>query len=76
MDSVVLTEAIVHVSEPIEIGSILWEGKISDLPAMSSDDTKLYEVVFYESTTDLKNRFMNRVLYLRRFRSTLPTVVN
>lgn len=65
-------DIVAHTSQDIPIGSIMWEGHIVDLPDSPTD---LYEVMGHDTTADLKNRYTNRGVLLRRFRDSLPTIV-
>lgn len=64
--------AEVFVDRVISIGSILWHGRLRDLPAAP---TGLGKVSSYDSTPDIKNRFMHRTVTLTRYGDALPEVV-
>lgn len=63
--------AQVFVKELPAIGSLMWYGKLADLPV---HPTNLVEVVFQNSTPDLKNRFNQKKVSVTRYGNTLPTV--
>lgn len=67
----IAADVIVHVSRELKLGSIIRLGRLYKLPTAPDN---LYEVVFYEETPSLKNRYINRAVFLRRFRDSLPTV--
>jgi hypothetical protein len=68
----VTADMVIHTSRPLLVNSIVWRGKSGSLPA---EPTDLFEVLFYEETPDLKNRWINRVVYCRRYADSLPTVI-
>ena len=54
-------------------GSLVREGTVEDLP--STVTSGLMEIVSFKKTPDLKNRNYRRVCTIRKYKSTLPTVV-
>ena len=65
-------DAEIWVENEWPLGTIVWRGKLVDLP---SSPTGLYEVIDYIETPDLKGRIVERRLLLRRYTDQLPTVV-
>ena len=63
----------VFIDREILIGSILWKGRLTDLP---DTPTKLYKVTEYDCTPDIKGRVYQRSVTLTRYREALPTVVS
>jgi hypothetical protein len=70
-DTVQSQPAEVFVDREVTIGSILWHGRLANLP---ESPTGLKEVTGYEVTPDIKNRFMQRTVTLTRYSDSLPTV--
>lgn len=76
-------DAVAVLAEEVEVGSLMWQGRETDLPAGSGSYTEtsgvgvLYIVHDYRETTDIKGRTNNtrRTALLGRFRDTLPGVV-
>jgi hypothetical protein len=64
--------ASLWVDQEIEVGSVVWKGKLFDMPAAPDS---LYEVVGYEDIPDVKGRNSEKVVHLRRLKESLPTVV-
>lgn len=79
---VVATDADVAIAycgdEELE-GSLVWDGKISEVPGTADPPTPtsgLYEVVGGRAARDVKGRSLRRELRLARFNDTMPTVVD
>jgi len=68
-------DALIVVAEDIEIGSIVWEGELTDLPVSIPTVTSLYEVINFKKVTDVKGRNIRRVCHLKKWSNTLPTIV-
>ena len=65
-------DASVVVDRVIAVGSIMWLGKLLDLPTTTTD---LFQVADYDEIPDIKGRKYRRVLKLLRYGDTLPTIV-
>lgn len=65
-------EAEVFVDQAIAVRSVIWKGSLEDLP---STPTALKEVYAYVEVPDIKGRKFDRLVLVRRFRESLPTVV-
>lgn len=67
-------DATVIVAQPVEEGSLMWEGRLAEWYGTGSagDDSAVMQVVSVRHTPDLKNRHFRRELGLRYFRDTLP----
>lgn len=65
-------ESTVIVDRAIPVQSILWLGKLSNLP---SPTTNLRKVDVVKETPDIKGRATRRVLFLNKFSDTLPDIV-
>jgi hypothetical protein len=59
------------VDRVIDIGSVLWHGRLKDLPAVP---TELYKVSGYNETPDIKNRFVQRAVTLVRRGDAPPEI--
>jgi len=68
-NTVQASPATVFVGQAISIGSVMWHGRLKDLPTTSAD---LFEVTGYKTTPDIKNRFMQRTVTLTRHGDVLP----
>jgi hypothetical protein len=71
-------DATADVDRRIEIGSILWLGKLKDWPVNTKPQNainpyKLMEVKTYNESPDLKGRNFKRGVGMIRYRDTLPT---
>jgi hypothetical protein len=72
-DTVIKTVAIVLVDRDIEVGSLLWNGALVDLP---SPVTELYKVADFNKVQDLKKRLPpTRYVRVTKFSDTMPTIV-
>jgi hypothetical protein len=69
----IAVNATVDVDRDVAAGSILRLGKLTDLPSPVTDG--LMEVISFEATPDIKCRRYQRSVTVRRWRSSLPTVV-
>jgi hypothetical protein len=65
-----LTE--VFVDREVPIGSVLWHGRLRDLP---TTPTNLMKVAGSDTTPDIKNRFTQYTVTLIRYGNALPEVV-
>lgn len=65
-------DSTVVVDRDVVPGSILWLGKLADLP---SPVTNLRQVVDFRKTPDIKGREIRRTVRLMKHSDTLPTVV-
>lgn len=61
----------VHTAQYVAPGSVMWEGKLVDLPGSYTDD--LYVVDSCATVPDLKGRHKKYTLALSKFKGTLPT---
>lgn len=70
----VAVDAVVIVDQEIEVGSSMWEGQLADWYGTGSagDDSGVMEVVTYNETPDIKNRFKRRTVGLTFYKDTLP----
>lgn len=71
-NTVEASPAKVFTDQAIVIGSILWHGRLRDLPTVP---TGLYKVTSYNGTPDIKNRITQHSVTLTRYGDALPTVV-
>ena len=71
-DTVQATPVAVYVDRAVTVGSILWHGRLQDLPAVP---TGLFLVTGYSTMPDLKGRNLQRTVTLARYNDTLPEVV-
>jgi hypothetical protein len=69
----IAVNATVDVDRDVAAGSILRLGKLADLPSPVTDG--LMEVISFDKTPDIKSRVFQRSVTVRRWRSSLPTVV-
>jgi len=65
--------ALVIAAEELVSGSIIWKGKLADLPA-TNELTNLLEVKTFWGVPDIKNRVTRRTYGLQRFTDELPTI--
>ena len=63
----------VIVDRTIPLDSIIWLGKLADLPDTPTD---LNQVKAYNDTPDIKGRITHRQVGLVKFSSTLPLVIS
>jgi len=54
-------------------GSLVREGKVADLPDDVTDG--ILEVIAFDKTADIKVRDYRRVCTIRKYKSSLPTIV-
>jgi len=85
--NIIATDATVVVDRYIPVGSIFYEGALSELAGdvagtgtgtdfvPAADEVTLFEVMTYNETPDLKNRFIRRTVGLKRLSDTIPTSV-
>src|SRR3990167_2154834 len=66
-------EVTISCLEALEVGSIVWEGLLADVP---SPLTHLYQINADLTKRDVKNRASRYLYSLSRFPNTLPTVVS
>lgn len=70
-------DVLMVVSEDISRGSVLWIGKLSELPNPvvnpEFNQTEIYTVVDVRNTPDLRDVEMRRVLILQRSKAKIPT---
>src|SRR5687768_9890959 len=71
-NQVVRSDVMVKTNRDIGIGSILWKGKLPDVP---SPPTDLYQVIQSRDVPNIKNRETRYTVFLIRFGDTLPEVV-
>lgn len=72
----VTIDAQVVTAEEIGVDSLLWLGKLCDLPtgsSFSAEDEELMVVVSFRKAGDVLQRHTRRELSVQRFRDTLPT---
>jgi hypothetical protein len=67
-------DARIVINQDITVGSLFWLGKESELPDPVTEVTRLFEVVEFRKTPDVKGRNYRRVCYLKKWSNTLPTI--
>ena len=70
----IATDSVVAVGQAVEVGGILWKGKLADLPSPVTGVTDLKEIVTYDEVPDVKNRATRRVVKLMKHSDKLPTL--
>lgn len=70
--AVIASSGTVVVDREIAVGSILWKGKLCDVP---TPKTNLHQVIDYQETPDVKARNYRRVVTLARYSDELPGIV-
>lgn len=65
----VAIDAVAVVKQSIAIGSLMWLGKLADLPTPPVD---VMQVISAPETSDIKNRFVRRTVNLARYSDSLP----
>jgi len=65
------TDTVVYVDRDVTIGSVLWLGKLINLPSVP---TELKEVISYQKIPDVKNRAFRRKLLCMKYSDSLPTI--
>ena len=69
-------DVLMIVSQDVAKGSVIWIGKLEDLPDPSLDpafnQTEIYTVVDKKNTPDLRDVEMRRVLILQRSQAKIP----
>lgn len=68
----VQVDVILTVPQQLVMGSLMWEGELSDLPSPPRD---LYEVVGRDRGKDLKGYVTRYEFGLRRYKDKLPQTV-
>jgi len=71
-DTVIAVSVTLFVDRVITPGSLVWKGKLKDLPA---SPTNIKEVENYDEVPDLKGRRFRRRVTCKRYEEQLPTVV-
>lgn len=71
-NQVIRSDVMVIADRDIAVGSILWEGKLADVPSPAVD---LFQVIGSRAVPNLKNRETRYTVFLIRYSDTLPTVV-
>ena len=64
-------DASVLVDRSIAVGSIMWKGELADLP---NPPTNLFQVIGYEETSAINNKFRHREVLLMKYGNTLPAL--
>lgn len=67
-------DATVWVDREVPLGSMLRKGKLSELGAVDTPD-KILEVIEYQEIPSVQATMFERIVLVRRFAETLPTVV-
>lgn len=70
--TVVIANHTVFVDREIAEGSIIWFGKLSDVPDDTNDLTDLHQVIDYSETPDIKGRHFTREVLLMKYSDRLP----
>ena len=68
-------DAKIIVAQDIEVGTLFWKGKTTDLPSPLSDIDSLYEVTSFRKVPDLKGRHIRRICLVKKWSDTIPTIV-
>ena len=68
-------KATVYVFQEIAEGSVMWKGKLTDLPPAPEKPRNLMQVVQYNETPDVKGRVNLRAVRLVLLGSQLPSAV-
>jgi hypothetical protein len=69
----ITVDVMADVAQDIEIGSIMWLGRMADLPYPSHTPASgLMQVKTFSKTLDIKGRNARREVGLMRFTNTLP----
>lgn len=71
-NQVIRSDVTVKTNREIGVGSILWKGKLADVP---SPAINLYQVIGSRTVPNVKNRETRYTVFLIRYSDTLPTVV-
>lgn len=72
LNEIVAIDGVVFCVPDIAVGSLVWLGKMADLP---SPVTNLLEVVGFENTPDIKGRIFQKDALLKRRNDLEPDVV-
>ena len=67
--NIVAYDSLAVVDRNIPVGSILWLGKLADIP---NPVTNLRKVIAYSETPDVKNRIARRTIKMSRSSDELP----
>lgn len=69
-------DAVVVVDRVIAEGSIMWQGKLDDIPGTTGipTDGNLKQVIKYSDIPDIKARYCRRLVYLMRWSDVLPNL--
>lgn len=68
-------KATAFISQEISEGSVLWLGKLSDLPASPEKPTNLMQVTSYKEIPDVKSKFPRRFVEMVLLGTQLPPTV-
>jgi hypothetical protein len=70
--TVVALDGVVVVDRRVAIGSQMWLGTLEDWYGTGSagDDSEVYEVMTYNETPDIKDRYVRRTVGLKKYRDT------
>lgn len=71
----IVVDAVLAVGRNLVMGSLLWAGKLCDLPDSGEPPRDLYEVVLRDRGSDLKGRVTRYEFGLKRYKDKLPRVV-
>lgn len=65
-------DAVVIANRAVATGSLMWEGGLKDvLGTGNTPPSDIMIVIGYDTTKDIKGRFLRRELYLSRYKNTL-----
>ena len=70
-DTVEAWPVTVYLNQAVTVGSIMWHGRMRDLPDVPTD---LHKVSGINTVSDIKGRKYQRTATLTRYTDTLPTV--
>jgi hypothetical protein len=66
---------IVYISDPLPVGTLLWRGRIADLPAVPDSLNDLFKVVEYREVPDVKGRESRLSVVVAGTKTKLPNVI-
>ncbi len=72
----ITVDSVIATIQDLVINSIVWEGKLTDLPTPTINLVYLYEVVVKTRAFDLKGRWNRYEFGLRRYKDKLPKIVS
>ncbi len=73
--TVTTTDADLSVNSRVKVGSVVWQGRLSDLPpgtSFGTDFGEIYRVVSCDVTPDVRNRIVQYAASVARLADSLP----